>query len=553
MRERERMSRGYPPPMPRTTPLLAALLLAAPLAADDAAVIRSHVRFLSSDLLEGRAPGERGGELTMSYLESQMERIGLRPAGDGGTYRQTFELVGVTVREKESSYEWRTGSGEPHPLRWLDEIVGVPEHQIAEESVSAPLVFVGHGVVAPEEEWDDFGGADLSGAVIVMLVDDPPATPEEPKLFGGRARTYYGRWTYKLEQARRLGAAGALLIHSDGSAGYGWNVVRSSWSGEDRQNAVRENEPRLSLAAWISNAAARELFTAAGKNLDDEVARAHRRGFHPVPLGITFTAKTKCDIRRIRTSNVLGLLPGRDATLSAETVVLTAHWDHLGIGEPDDRGDRIYNGAVDNASGVGTLLAVAERMAKERAPKRSILFFASAAEESGILGTAWFVEHPLRDLRKVAAVVNSDSVPVREIPLELQIAGADRLDASAELLALARHLGFRTIGDPAPEQGSFYRSDHFPFAKKGVPALNLRFGEPLRGLSAEESAARVVSHKKRYHSPADEYDPTWSFEGTAKTAELLRSLAKLLGDRPKAPRWNAGDEFAPKAAAGGDR
>ncbi len=513
--------------------------------------LRAHLKFLASDLLEGRGPGQRGGDLAAAYIAAEFERMGLEPAGEKGSYFQNVELIGVTPKPAASNFRVMLPGGE-RTLEWRDEIVGPGETQNLTTNIAAEIVFTGHSALAPEEKWDDFKGADLKGKVFLMLVDDPPPTAEEPGRFGGKARTYYGRWTYKLEMARKMGAVAALLVHTKESAGYGWQVVRNSWSGEDKQAPRKDGEARLGLSAWVAEQPVREIFKGAGLDFDEMRRKAGRRDFRPVPLGIEFRAHVECSGRKFETANVMARLPGSDPKRKGEAVVVTSHYDHFGVGEPDAKGDRIYNGAVDNAAGAAALLELAEAMAAEKVrPARSVIFFATACEEGGLNGSEWYVDHPTWPLEKTAVVVNLDSPPYRGEVEEVLFMGANRLDSAAEVERLAAHFDVRPVPDPAPEQGSFYRSDHFPFVKKGVPAINVKAGRKYRGKDRSFGDTLYEQYEsKDYHQPSDEYDPAWELSGTAQIGEVIRRLVVLFANRPVMPAWKAGDEFEAARKAG---
>ncbi|HSP35897.1 MAG TPA: M28 family peptidase, partial [Thermoanaerobaculia bacterium] len=372
---------------------LFAMAQAAPPALDSfrADALAAHDKFLSSDLLEGRAPGTRGDQLAEEYIAAQFQSYGLKPAGDSGTYFQNVPLVGITLDPVKSSIAiTRGGANVVGPLQYLGEWVGADESQAPASTLDSDVVFVGHGVVAPELNWNDYKDVDVAGKTLVMLVDDPPADPNR-----GNRRTYYGRWTYKYETGAKKGAAAVILIHTDKAAGYGWQVVRNSWGREQDFMRLKAGEPSLHLAAWVTEKIARDLVGASGQNWDALMRSAESRDFRPVPLGVKLTGKVTNTLRPFETRNVIARLDGSDPNLRAEAVMYSAHHDHLGIGTPDATGDRIYNGAVDNASGCALLLEMARVWANTKpAPKRSILFNSVAAEEQGLLGSAWFAQNP---------------------------------------------------------------------------------------------------------------------------------------------------------------
>jgi len=507
----------------------------------DAERIRADLRFLADDLLEGRGTGQKGGRLAALYLETRFRILGLEPAAAPESYLQEVPLVGLeTLSESRLAIVSEQGRLEP---KWLEEYVANAETQKDVEAIDAPLVFAGYGIVAPEYRWDDFKGADVKDKVLVMLVNDPPS--DDPALFGGKALTYYGRWTYKYESAARAGAAGAILIHTDASAGYGWSVVRNSWGRERPYVALAPGGPRpLKLAAWVSEPFARALLKSAGQELDALRGAAARRDFHPVPLGVRAEARMVTKIRPITTWNVIGRLRGGDPKLREEAIVFTAHYDHLGRGAPEG-GDDIYNGAADNASGVATMLETARAFTLlPRPPRRSLLFIACAAEEGGLRGSEYYAAHPLVPLARTAANVNMDGTPVWGQPRDFTFLGADRSTLGEVVREAARALGFTVIPDPHPDQGSFYRSDQFNFAKVGVPAFSLDPGLDYIGKPPGYGQRIWEEYEEtRYHRPKDEYDPAFDLSGSAQTARIALFIGYRVAQAQAPPRWNAGDEF----------
>ncbi len=507
----------------------------------DAERIRADLRFLADDLLEGRGTGQKGGRLAALYLETRFRILGLEPAAAPGSYLQEVPLVGLET-QSESRLAIVSEQGRLEP-KWLEEYVANAETQKDVEAIDAPLVFAGYGIVAPEYRWDDFKGADVKDKVLVMLVNDPPS--DDPALFGGKALTYYGRWTYKYESAARAGAAGAILIHTDASAGYGWSVVRNSWGRERPYVALAPGGPRpLKLAAWVSEPFARALLKSAGQELDALRGAAARRDFHPVPLGVRAEARMVTKIRPITTWNVIGRLRGGDPKLREEAIVFTAHYDHLGRGAPEG-GDDIYNGAADNASGVATMLETARAFTLlPRPPRRSLLFIACAAEEGGLRGSEYYAAHPLVPLARTAANVNMDGTPVWGQPRDFTFLGADRSTLGEVVREAARALGFTVIPDPHPDQGSFYRSDQFNFAKVGVPAFSLDPGLDYIGKPPGYGQRIWEEYEEtRYHRPKDEYDPAFDLSGSAQTARIALFIGYRVAQAQAPPRWNAGDEF----------
>ncbi|HZE72326.1 MAG TPA: M28 family peptidase [Pyrinomonadaceae bacterium] len=516
----------------------------------DENVLRAHIKFLADDLLEGRGTGAAGGQLAAKYIAAQLEALGLKGAGANGSFFQQVSLVGVKADPKTTLVI--TSQNGKETFRFADDFVAFTGAQTNTVDVDQDLVFVGYGINAPEQRWNDYKGqaADYRDKILVMLVNDPPATSEEPNRFGGRTLTYYGRWTYKYEEAARRGAAGVILLHTDESAGYPWSVVRTS-NGSWRFDIARsanDTAPFLKFRSWMTDDAARRMMKLAGKDLTQLRRDAASRDFQPVNLGLKGSIKLKSDVMRVEAPNVAGILPGKDAALRDEYVVYSAHWDHFGVGAPDSSGDRIYNGALDNATGVASVIGIAEALTKlppAQRPKRSVLFLFPTAEEQGLLGAEWYAKHPLVPLNKTAANVNLDSMnvlgPTRDfIPL-----GAERSTLKAVVDAVARERGMSVSPDARPEQGSFYRSDHFPFAKVGVPSISLKEGNDYvghpQGWGEEQFRAYNTAH---YHQPSDEYRDSWNFEGMVQEAEIALAIGRRIADAPSMPRFNPGDEFA---------
>ena len=511
--------------------------------------LRAHIRFLSDDMFEGRGTGARGGEMAAKYIASQLEEIGLKGAGDGGSFFQQVALVGVKADPGTKLIV--SGRGNKETFKFADDFVAFTGAQTEHVDVDADLVFVGYGINAPEQRWNDYKGqADYRGKILVMLVNDPPATSEEPGLFGGKALTYYGRWTYKYEEAARRGAAGAILLHTDQSAGYPWSVVRTS-NGSWRFDIARtqgDSTPYLQFRSWITDDAGRRLMKLAGQDLDALRARAASRDFQPVPLGIRAKLDLKSEVKRVSAPNVVGILPGSDPKLRDEYVVYSAHWDHLGIGAPNKNGDTIYNGAVDNATGVAAVLAIAEAFASLPAaqrPRRSSLFLFPTAEEQGLLGAEWYSKHPVVPLNKTAANVNLDSMNILGPTSDFIPLGAERSSLKAVVEAVAREKGLHVSQDARPEQGSFFRSDHFPFAKVGVPSISLKevneyVGHP-KEWGEEQFRAYNTAH---YHQPSDEFRDTWDYRGMIQETEIAMAIGRRIADSDAMPKFNPGDEFA---------
>ncbi len=506
-----------------------------------AARIAAHTRMLASDLFEGRAPATRGGDLATAYLATQLALAGFEPAGDGGSYFQQVPVVESTV---DRGFTLRVPG---RTFTYMDDVVAFSGVEDAKVTVKGEVVFVGHGIVAPEQQWNDYAGVDVKGKWVLIMVNDPPAPASEPTLFGGPALTYYGRWTYKFEEAARQGAAGALLIHTDESATYPWQVVQSSWTGTQYALPPAPGAPALGVKAWVSNGAATDLVKRAGRSLDTLRATASARGFTAVPLGIEATAALTQTSARKTSPNVIGVLKG---TNDREGVVFTSHWDHFGTraAAPGDApgADRIFNGAYDNASGCAAVLTIAQAMARAGAkPARSIYVVFTTAEEAGLLGSEYFAEHPPLPMASMVANINVDEANPLGPTKDIALLGSDRSSLGTALATIAAERG-RVVGhDAHPERGYFFRSDHFPLAKAGVPALSLTESEQFEGANAAALKARQAAYNdKDYHQPSDEFDDTWDFSGAANDMKLLATLAWRIAADPVAPAYNDGDQFA---------
>jgi Zn-dependent M28 family amino/carboxypeptidase len=504
------------------------------------APLRAHLATLSSDAFEGRGTGQRGGELTVVYLENQALAAGLKPA-NGGSYRQSVKIAGVKALPQDSTVTLSAG-GKPLALAFARDWVWAPGDAVATHAMDAELVFVGYGIQAPEEGgWDDYKGVDVKGKLLVMLVNDPVPTAAEPARFNGKGLTYYGRWTYKFEEAARRGAAGVLLIHTDASASYGWSVVQNSWTAERFQLA--DADLGTGMQGWITDAAARSLFAAAGRNLDALRAAAEDKSFKPVLLDARVQGSAKAAVRTLEQFNVAGIVPGTDPKLKDEVVIYSAHWDHLG--KQGDSGDTIYNGAVDNASGSAGLLAMAQEAVRHPA-KRSQMFLWVAAEEQGLLGSAAYAARPLWPLRKTAAALNLDSLNFVAAAKDIGVQGSERSDLGALAATVARSMHL-TVAAPRPDLGGgYFRSDHFSFAKAGVPAFSIEGGHDwLTDNAADKDAndAKRKAYGPRYHQVGDEYDPQWDLAGMVQQAQFTLNLGRAVADAPAMPGWKAGDQF----------
>jgi Zn-dependent M28 family amino/carboxypeptidase len=502
--------------------------------------VRAHVRFLASDLLEGRGPGTRGDLLTQAYVASQFEQLGLRPAGAGGGYLQPFEMVGVTSHLTPLSL---TRGEKTLALKPREEFIATTGDATAQARVDrVELVFVGYGIVAKEYQWDDFKGVDVKGKVLLVMNNDPES---DPHLFAGKTRLWYGRWDYKFEEAAKHGALGALIIHTTPSAGYPWSVVQSSWSGQ-RLSLVGSTAPTLTVEGWVTEDAARRVAALVGKDLDALRARAERRDFRPVPLGVVLSTALSNQIETVRTANVLGLLPGTDPSLSHELVVYTAHHDHLGVRAGARPGeDSIYNGAVDNATGVAQLLTLARAYAAMREPpRRSVLFAAVGAEEGGLLGSEYLVHHPPAPLRDLAVDINMDGANIFGRTRDVSVLGLGKADLDQTLEPLARAQGRVLRPDLRPDRGFFYRSDQLSFARAGVPATHFSSGLQYIGRPEGWGMAQQEAYvEKRYHQPSDELTPDWDLSGAVEDVKLYFELGLCVANGEAMPKWTPGDEF----------
>ena len=516
------------------------------------AALRAHIKFLADDRLEGRGTGSKGGETAALYIAEQFEALGLKGAGKDGSFWQPVSLVGVKADPKT---ELRiTGQGGTESFKFADDFVAFTGAQTEKVNVSADLVFVGYGIDAPDEKWNDYKGPaeDYRGKILVMLVNDPPATREEPDLFGARRLTYSGRWTYKFEEAARRGAVGALLLHTNESAGYGWNVIRTS-NGSWRFDLARtpgDQTPYLQVRSWMTDEAAHRMMKLAGLNLEDLRKQAASRDFKPVKLNLNASLNLNSELKRVEAPNVVATLTGRDPSLRDEYVVFSAHWDHLGVGAPDKTGDTIYNGALDNATGVASVLEIARVLSSlplaER-PRRSILFLIPTAEEQGLIGAEWYSLHPLVPIAKTAANINLDSMNILGPTHDFVPLGAERSSLKAVVEAVAKERGLRISPDPRPEQGSFFRSDHFPFAKVGVPSISLKEGSDYVGHPKEWGEKKFKEYNDaHYHQPSDEFHNDWNFQGMIQEADFALAIGRRIADANTRPKFNPGDEFARK-------
>jgi Zn-dependent M28 family amino/carboxypeptidase len=503
--------------------------------------LTNHDKVLASDEFEGRAPATPGGQKTQDYLAKQLSALGVEPGAPDGTYFQQVPIV-------ESAVERNFVLSVPgNTYKYMTDVVAFSGVENPRVQVQGDVVFVGYGINAPELKWNDYAGANVRGKWVMIMVNDPPAPADEPNLFGGPALTYYGRWTYKFEEAARQGAAGALLIHTDESATYPWQVVQSSWSGTQYSLPPQPGEPALGIKAWIANAAAQDLAQRGGRNLDTLRAAASTRGFKAVPLNIRAAATLLQRSSRKTSANVIGVVKG---TNPSEAVIYSAHWDHFGTRDPQPGDkpdtDRIFNGAYDNASGCAGVLEIAKAFAKApQKPARSIYFAFVTGEESGLLGSAFLAANPPVPIEKVSANINIDEVNNLGPTTDMVQLGVERSTLGPMIEALLKERGRTLTGDTHPERGYFFRSDHFSFAKAGVPALSM--GEP-KEFTGPNGAALLKKQEAfngtDYHQPSDEYDPSWDFSGGVNDMRVLAQLGWRIAQQPAMPKYNDGDQFA---------
>jgi len=527
----------------------------------DAENIRAHVRFLADDLLEGRGPGVRGGELAAKYIATQFALYGLKPAGDNGSYFQQIYFFGMTVKRDATTFALAPASGSAMPLRFgPDYVVNNPRHTPVVD-IDAPIVFVGFGVTAPEYNWDDYAGIDVHGKVVLIIVGDPPS--DDPKFFAGKALTYYGRWTYKYEEAARRGAIGALIIHRTDLASYPWSVVENSGSGE-KTFLASDTNPQVAAAAWIHHDISDKLFAASRLgNTDTEIDAAGKRGFKAVELPVRLKAHIESTVRPYQSPNVVGILPGANAGPAVseadahiagdkfkepeakdQAVLFTAHYDHLGF-VPGMAGDNIYNGAADNATGCAILMELARVWSGLKTPPpHSVIFAAVTAEEQGLLGSEYLGQHPPIPAGQIALDLNYDDIQPFGDPLQVTVDGAERTSFFPTVEATATRFGMGIVPDPHPEAGHYYRSDHFSMARVGVPAFSVGEGTLYEGHDAAWGLAKeddYVAH--RYHNFSDNYTPDMDFTGDAKLARFGMDLGWQALTAPATVSWKPGDEF----------
>ena len=507
------------------------------------ATMKDVTRELSLDSYEGRAPGSIGEEKTVAYLISKYKAAGLEP-GNNGSWTQDVPLIEITAKNV-SALTISDRSGKAMSFAYGNEyVIGSYRETPKTDIKQSEMVFVGHGIVAPEKGWNDYAGVDVKGKTVVVMVNDPDFENEGlDGPFGGKAMTYYGRWTYKYEEAARQGAAAVLIIHDTAPAAYGWNVVNSSWTGTQFLAQSKDGGKSQTKAnGWIQKSVAKEIFAAAGQNLDKQMAAAKQKGFKAVPLNLTASMNFENDIARKASKNVIGVMKGTKRP--DEYVLYTAHWDHLGRCTAAADGDDICNGAVDNATGTAALVALAEGFAKAGAPERSVVFLAVTAEESGLLGSKFYAENPIFPLSQTVGGVNMDAFSMSGPAKNLTVIGKGKSQLDLYLEAAAKSEGRTPETEPTPEKGFYYRSDHFSFAKLGVPMVYFEGGDDLvTGGKAAAMAAAEDYEKNRYHAPGDEFDENWDWSGVMSDLKLYYRIGRMLAMTDAWPNWNDGDEF----------
>ncbi len=505
--------------------------------------LMSEIRTLSSNEFQGRGPGTKGEDLAVAYMQKQFRDMGLDPGNPDGTYLQTVPLVGI--RPDPNMTLTFAGRGKSLKLAYQKDFIAVTRRMVDTVHLDAEMIFVGYGVQAPEYKWDDFKGVNVKGKVIVVLINDPPVADQT--MFGGKAMTYYGRWTYKYEKAAELGAAGCIIVHETEPAGYPWEVVRNSWSGEAFNLASADkNMHRAAVEAWITHEEAQALFRAAGLDFETEKKKAVSADFHPVPLGMKAELEIHNTLRTIQSHNVVAKREGSDPVLKNQYVIYSAHWDHFGIG-PEVNGDNIYHGALDNASGSAALLEIARgysQLKGKNAPKRSILFLSVTAEEQGLLGSEYYAEHPLYPVSKTAADINMDGMNVWGKTKDITEIGKGKSTLDEVVTDVAEEQGRTVRDDPEPEKGHYYRSDHFSFAKVGIPAFDPESGVDFVGKPADWGIKKRQEFTANdYHKPSDVIKPDWDLSGAVQDCQLYFLVGLRVADAAKMPTWKANAEF----------
>jgi Zn-dependent M28 family amino/carboxypeptidase len=515
----------------------------------DGEKIRAHVQFLADDLLEGRGPGLRGSEIAAKYIAAQFALYGLKPGGDNGTYLQQIKFVGMNAIPAKTTFSLvpkKPDSGMSidlysFDLKYADDYTVSNRTLTPVVDIDAPIVFVGYGIDAPEFQWNDYAGIDVKGKVILCIVGDPPST--DPKFFGGDALTYYGRWTYKFEQAARKGAIGALIIHRTDLASYGWDVVKNSNTSE--KTYLRDDKnPQLEAASWIQLDVAKKIFTSAHLDADVEITAAGKRGFKAVELPVRLKAHVESTVRPFQSPNVVGILPGANASGKDQAVMYTAHYDHLGF-VPGMAGDNIYNGAADNGTGCGMLIEMARAWAQSGIKLPHSLIFASVtAEEQGLLGSEYLGQHPPIPASQISLDINYDMILPIGVPLQTNVNGAQRTTFFPTVEATAKRFDLAIVPDPRPSAGSYYRSDHFSLSRVGIPAFSIETGNLYEGHDAawgQKQHEDFTAHD--YHNFSDNYHADWDFAGNAKLDRFGMELGWQALTAPTAIQWNPNDEF----------
>ncbi len=512
----------------------------------DPAKIRAHVRFLSLDLLEGRGPGTRGDALAAEYIATQFALAGLKPAGDNGTYFQRVPLYAVHTNEEKTKFSFVAANGKKVDLAYGSEVVSKDQTGQATADIDAPIVFAGYGIDAPEYKWNDYDGVDIKGKIALIIVNEPPSNDE--KFFKGKALTYYGRWTYKYEEAVRRGAIGVLLIHRSDLASYPWDVVRNSQAIE-KSYLEGDSTATLRAAAWIQHDVAQQLLTLSGLgNVDQVIESAGKHGFHAVQLPVTLRAHIESNVRRYSSTNVIGRLAGAGQAAGAgqddQAVLYSAHYDHLGI-DPNAKGDNIYNGAVDNGTGCGILLELARAFGQAATrPPHDVYFASVTAEEQGLLGSQYLGMHPPIPASHFSLDLNYDTLMPMVIPTSADVSGAERTDFWPTVVSTAKAFDLQLMPDSNPMAGHYYRSDHFSLARYGIPAFSIGEGSLFEGHTAEWGRAQEMDYTQHhYHQPSDEFHADWNFRGDAKMAQFGFVLGWLASEQSKSVAWKPGDEF----------
>jgi hypothetical protein len=508
--------------------MIAGTLLLAQDASISAGRIREYTKFLSSDLLEGRGVGQRGGDLATEYIANQFALAGAKPAGDAGTYFQKVPLVGLDLQR--SSQLSATSNGKSVDFRWGDDWAGAALSQEPDARFAGDLVFVGHGIAAPEYQWDDYKGVDVTGKVLLMFTNEPPST--DPKFFEGRALTYYGRWTYKYEEGLKRGARAVILIHTTPTAGYGWEVVRSSRDHEAPFVKLEPGAKALALAGWITTDAAQKMLAMAGRSVDELLAAADKRDFHPIDLGIQMSGRMIQKIRDMDTRNVAAIVHGSDPALKDEVVVFSAHWDHLGVGAPIN-GDSIYNGSIDNATGCAVLIELARAWAAlPQKPRRSALFLSFTAEEAYLKGSEYYAAHPLIPKDRTLIDLNYDALYPFGRAKDVVLTGAEKTPYWTQAQQIAARMNLEISPEGQPEQGHYFRSDHFAFARVGVPAFSIGHATEFSGKSAGYGQKMWQEYNdKHYHQPSDEFQADWDFTALQQAAEYGFILGSTIANK----------------------